>query len=337
MMNSESSEKQCPLHKTTDKILGILDRTFQQPLSDGTIPRTFHRKTHGALRGTFKVKPVEDGVVRHGLFAEAGEYPAVVRFSSSLQNDDRKPDGRGLAIKLNGVSGELCEGAAQGIQDFVFISDESVLAPDAEHSLMVFEQLDGLEKISNADLLMPRYTIPNYNPFRIRWEYVRSVLSTIRNHVRFKNLAGMSYYSQTPYQLGASAVKYQVHPTKETRQRAKKAKGNTYRERLQNLLETGAIVFDFYVQPRTSDEDPIDNACVIWKGPTICVARLELPPQNVDATLEIGGEMGFSPWNCLKAHKPLGSINAVRRHAYRASVEKRSGNFQCPFGSASRQ
>lgn len=46
----------------------------------------------------------------------------------------------------------------------------------------------------------------------------------------------------------------------------------------------------------------------------------------------------FSPWNQLQAHRPLGALNAARRHVYKAHREARlragSGKSQdrvCPF------
>ncbi len=329
-MNSPSNDSGCPLHRTSQKIHEILDRTFQKPLPDGSIPRTFHRKTHAALQGTFKVTAPEDPLGRHGLFEMSADYPAVVRFSSSFYEDDSKPDGRGMAIKLGNVSHELCEGATPGVHDFLLVSDEQGLAPDAKHSLMVFEQLDEVEKLTNLKLLIPRYSIPGMNPFRIRWDFVKGVFSTIRNHARHKNLASMSFYSQTPYQLGSVAAKYQCHPTEETRQRAAKTRGKNFSERLQRLLEDGPISFDFFVQPRIYDEDPLDDACVIWISPKLRVARLDIPEQDVAATLALGEHIAFSPWNCAKAHTPLGSINEVRRQAYVRSIEKRNADPSFP-------
>jgi hypothetical protein len=60
------------------------------------------------------------------------------------------------------------------------------------------------------------------------------------------------------------------------------------------------------------------------------VGRLVFPPQEVVATIARGDRLAFSPWNCLRAHEPLGSINAIRRLAYRESAEARGGDAGFP-------
>ena len=88
--------------------------------------------------------------------------------------------------------------------------------------------------------------------------------------------------------------------------------------------------FDFYLQPRLNEEDPIDDACKVWKSPVFRVGHLEIFPQQVETTVELGDKLAFNPWNCLVAHEPLGSINALRKEAYRASAENRGGSSLFP-------
>ena len=61
-----------------------------------------------------------------GLFAHDGVYPAVVRFSNSASQPqaDAIPDGRGMAIKVLGVKGDMVLADEQGgpTQDFVMIN-----------------------------------------------------------------------------------------------------------------------------------------------------------------------------------------------------------------------
>src|SRR5689334_7643830 len=68
-----------------------------------------HVKTHGFAQGELRVLPNLPDELAQGLFERAGVYPAVVRFSNaaSQSQPDAIPDGRGMAIKVLGVKGEI--------------------------------------------------------------------------------------------------------------------------------------------------------------------------------------------------------------------------------------
>ena len=85
-----------------------------------------HVKTHGYAQGEFRVLPNLPDELAQGLFDHEGISPAVVRFSNSASQPqaDVIPDGRGMAIKVLDVKGEMVlvdeqKGAAQ---DFVMIN-----------------------------------------------------------------------------------------------------------------------------------------------------------------------------------------------------------------------
>lgn len=313
----------CPFDPATAEALAILRRSFQRPGADGSVMRQFHRKTHACLRGAFQVEPAADPALRHGLFSAPGSYPAVVRFSSSFFDDDRTPDGRGLAVKLDGVEGAVCEGAPVGQQDFVLLDQPTQPFRTAADALALFRALDG-RTITPGRLLAPAYTVPGWNPRRIRWHYLRLLLATGWSHARNKDLARSTFYSGTPYRLGEGAARYVCRPAA-TRERRRRAKGRDFRERLQDALDAGPLAFDFLLQPRTCPNDRIDDAAQAWTSPLVPVGRLEIPPQAVEPAVALGDRLAFSPWNCLSAHEPLGSVNALRRHAYSASAANRAG------------
>ena len=70
--------------------------------------RDVHAKTYGCVKATFRVLDNLDPKYRQGIFANAGEYHAWIRYSSGstlVQKDDVR-DARGMAIKLMGVPAE---------------------------------------------------------------------------------------------------------------------------------------------------------------------------------------------------------------------------------------
>lgn len=320
----------CPVDPSDrDELLAICRRTFQQPQVDGSLARQFHRKTHACLHATLTIDPPEDPALRHGLFARAGRYPALVRLSNSFFDDDAHPDARGMAIKLSGVEGEVCDGAPPGQQDFVLMNEAIGPARDAAEAMHLFRALDGIRRITAAAILAPQYAFPSILPWRIRWRYfVFLGLSGIR-HLLGRDLAQTSYDSVTPYRLGEGAAKYVIRPDAAAVARPP-ARGRDLRARLQAALDAGPIRFNFCLQPRTLDSDPIDDARRAWRSPIRTVGCLEIPPQDVAATVALGDRLTFSPWNCLATHEPLGSINALRRSAYAASAANRKATAVPP-------
>src|SRR6478609_6563950 len=68
-----------------------------------------HVKTHGYARGELRVLSNLPDELAQGLFEHAAAYPAVIRFSNpaSLVEVDAIPDGRGMAIKVLEVTGDV--------------------------------------------------------------------------------------------------------------------------------------------------------------------------------------------------------------------------------------
>jgi hypothetical protein len=83
--------------KSLERILGDL------PQRKTFATRDVHRKTHGCLAGTFKVRAdlKKDGLDK-GLFQPGKTYDAVIRYSNGNPKGlpDIEPDARGMAVKL---------------------------------------------------------------------------------------------------------------------------------------------------------------------------------------------------------------------------------------------
>lgn len=323
MSRPESQPESCPVDPAErDELLAICRRTFQRPLPDGSLARQFHAKTHACLRATLTIDPPDGPALRHGLFARSGRYPALVRFSNSFFDNDAHPDVRGMAVKLTGVEGDVCAGAPPGQQDFVLMNEAIGPARDAAEAMHLFRALDGIRRVTGAAILAPRYLFPSILPWRARWRYLAFLAVSGLRHLVGHDLAQTTYNSVTPYRLGDGATKFLIRPDAAAIAR-RPARGHDFRARLQASLDAGPIRFAFCLQPRSLDSDPIEDVRRAWRSPVRTVGRLEIPPQDVAATVALGDRLSFSPWNCLAAHEPLGSINALRRPAYAASAENR--------------
>lgn len=318
-----------PTPEEQAELLAICRRTFQKPQPDGSLARQFHAKTHACLRGTLTIAPPEDPRLRHGLFAQPGRYPALVRFSNSFFADDAHPDVRGVAIKLTGVDGPVCDGAPPGQQDFVLMNEATGPARDSTEAMHLFRALDGIAQISMATIVAPRYLFAGLLPWHVRWRYFAFLTRSGLRHLLGRDLGQFEYNSVTPYRLGDGETKFLLRPDAVARSR-RRARGADFRTRLQDALDQGPMGFDFCLQPRILDDDPQEDARRKWKSPVRPVGRLEVPQQDVAATVGLGDGLAFSPWNCLTAHEPLGSINALRRSAYHASAANRGADANAP-------
>lgn len=326
---SDGTGRGCPLAATGPALVDLLRRNFQRPRPDGSLPRLLHEKGHACLRGTFTVEPPADPALRQGLFAAAGEYPALVRFSNGFLADDRHPDSRGMAIKLSGVPGEVCDGAPAGQQDFLLIDSPRLPARDAWETVSYFQAVDGLREATTQALAAPSYLMPGLRPWRTRWHYLATILSVGLDHLRNRSLSDRTYHGIVPYRLGqGGAMKFQCRPDAATA--ARRPRGRDLAEKLRDALADGPLSFDFLIQPRQGESESLELTGAPWTGAFHRVARLHLPQWPTAESVAAGDRIAFGPWNALLAHQPLGTINDLRRTIYAASAGDRGGNPAFP-------
>lgn len=321
----------CPFHPPAARIRELFRSAFHRPRPDGSVPRSFHAKGHGCVRGHLRIEPAVDARW-HGLFSRAADFPALIRFSSTLLPVDCLADGRGLAIKLHGVEGEVCDGAPSGYQDFVLVNGPATPFANATDSLALLRVLAWLSALgrSGGRSFAPPEGFASLGLRHIRWPTLaRRVALMIWGHMRCRDLTRYRYYSVTPYQLGDGAAKYELRPVPLARPRPK-PRGPNFRARLQFALDQGPLRFDFFLQPRTVEGDALDAADRPWTSPVVRVGRLEIPPQDPTANDALGETLAFDSWNCLRAHTPLGSVNEARRLTYRESAARSGGDPRFP-------
>ena len=77
--------------------------------TSGQFRADVHVKTHGYAHGELRALPNLPDELAQGLFEIADAYPALVRFSNaaSQPQPDAIPDGRGMAIKVLEVTGDV--------------------------------------------------------------------------------------------------------------------------------------------------------------------------------------------------------------------------------------
>jgi len=86
-------------------------------------------------------------------------------------------------------------------------------------------------------------------------------------------------------------------------------------------LKRGEVVMKFLIQPKTADNQSAEDCMYEWKekeAPFYEVATIHIPRQNFDTPdlNKLGETLSFNCWNALPEHRPLGSINRMRKIVY---------------------
>lgn len=306
-------------HAIAMKIAAELRAQIEHKYPPGVRParRDAHPKAHGCVRAEFSV--VEDLPARlaQGLFVPGARYDAWIRFSNA-SGDPRKDeagDARGMAIKLLGVPGKkLLEGEQdETTHDFLLIDSPVFVIDDPGRYLTLIHGSESTNPIDKLRAVCALGIRGMWNAFRISTTRIGSLLDT-------------RYWSATAYRLGAGpgreAVKYSVKPRHaRTSDVPVNASPNFLRERLIEDLGSRDANFDFMVQPRTTPSMSVEQSTVEWseqEAPFFKVANLHIPQQRFASPAQdaFAENLSFTPWHALPEHRPLGTVNRVRRFVY---------------------
>lgn len=288
-----------------------------------------HVKTHGYAHGEFRVLPNLPHELGQGLFAGEGVYSAVVRFSNaaSQPQPDAIPDGRGMAIRVLGVSGDTIPVDEEGdaAQDFVMINHPVFFARNVKDYLRL-EQVLVQSGDNSLTAMQGALTGGDWNPLHWHW---REMLTVARIAGQLPaHPASNTYFSMAPIRFGNYVAKYRAKPAGDRRDsyldlvKRLGSETDAMRLALEETLRTQEVLFEFQVQLRTNAQTmPIEDATIEWpesESPYRTVAHLLLPRQEIGPLRQQAAyqNLAFNVWHALAAHRPLGGINRVRRWAY---------------------
>lgn len=307
------------------KIAAKLREVVESRFLQGLTYRAPNTKTHGAVRAEFIVDAGLPEEFRIGLFREQRRYPAWIRFSSTLPQSepDKVRDLRGMGIKLMGVDGpKLLPSDPNGSNhDLAFITPETFFTTSAAQ----------FYEFACTGAMFPRKSLANYRDIILFLLRNPRVLTTLLKYqIRIPSLLEAHWFSSTPYLFGSRAVKYSLRPWMAPRTKMPARLSNNYlREDLIRKLKEGGTGFDFRIQFQLDPyKQPIEDALVEWKErdtPWYKIATLVLPRQDIDSPEQMlfGEHFYTNPWRCLAEHRPLGSVNRIRKQVYSEGTEYR--------------
>lgn len=303
-----------------DAIKRVVDfelRILQKSIGEKRpVPRAQHPKHHGCVKAEFLVGNQVPEEFRLGIFSQPGQtFPAWIRFSNARKQDDRESGGHGMAIKLMNVFGEQLLPGRQNehTQDFLLLDSPIFFIKDA----IQFAEFDAALLASDVSWFGKLSVLEYF----LRHPREAWILHQIENN-RSPNPLESEYWSATPYQLGTSAVKYCVKPRLNGPPIAAPASSpDQLRIAMTRNLETRDAYFDFCVQRQVNPADqPVEDPTHLWETPAQAIAAIHIPCQSFDtpSQMEFCENLSFSPWHALTEHRPLGSLNRLRRATYLA-------------------
>lgn len=283
--------------------------------------RGLHRKQHVGLRGRLEVLADLPDHARHGLFAAPATYDARIRLSngSADRGPDSRPDVRGFAIKVDGVTGASALGGETSSQDFLLINHSSFSFPTSDEFVGL-----ALAAVRGPSALFG-YFVKRYG-FFAAFKQLKKVKTTFDKP--FSGFATEPFFSAAPIQCGPYAAKVRMLPA--STEPSPGAKTDLAAD-LAARVARGPLHFDLQLQFFIdATRTPIEDASVEWAdAPFVTVARLELPRQEVSspegkALAEAIEAATFDPWSALAAHRPLGDVMRARKVVYFASQKGRA-------------
>jgi hypothetical protein len=299
--------------------------------------RGVHAKSHGLLKAEVIVSPDLQEKLRQGLFAHAGSYGAVMRFSTNPGDilSDHISTPRGLAIKVIGVEGEMLPNhASQVTQDFIFnnvSTFHSAIAMDFLKSITLLDRHaddsealkqvvssvaqtaeEGLELAGEKSAFLKGFGHPPTHPLGETYHTAAPL--------RFGDYFGKLHLVPVSSNLTALRGKSVDHPDS----------WNCVKDSIVAFFKTETAVWDLRVQLCTDlTQMPVEDASVEWDehlSPSLTIARVAVQPQNAYSDLRrvwVDEQLSFNPWHSLAAHRPLGNIMRARFKAYEASSQFR--------------
>lgn len=304
-----------------------------QRAAGGRASRALHAKGVAGVEAEFTVLPDLPEAARVGLFATPATYRAYVRYSngSPLHQSDRKPDVRGIAIKLVGVEGRKLIPGMEDAKTQDFLLNRTPTLPFA-----TADQFMGLVRAGTRPHKLLPFFVSQFGFFgalRRLPKLAKSVGAPV------PSLAFNRYFTAVAHQFGKCAVHLDLKPTASAPGDARDA--GDHRAELAQRLRQGPVSYELRIQFFVDEaRTPIEDASFEWTeevSPFIAVARLTLKRQDPDSLrgkriAEWIETLSFDPWHTQDHFKPLGNIMRARNHAYRLSTQGRGAAAE-PDGS----
>jgi hypothetical protein len=329
-----------------DKIKAALRKNneLQFKKNNGHAIRDAHAKSHGILRGELKVHRGLPEHLSQGMFAEPGKtYPVIARLSTTAGaiRSDQVRGVRGLAIKVLGVPGpRVLPDDDATTQDFVFVNHKVFPTGDAKEYLTKGVPLAWvLARTPDRGMLAVNATLRGANRLLKRFgTQLPDAIALFAGENTYT--LGETFYSAAPLRFGDYVAKISVGPSSASvraltgKTVSADAGPNAHSQAVVDFFRNNSAEYVVSAQLLTDAatmkiEDAIEDAKVEWSeddSPYQPVATITYPVQDAfsDERRSFGDDvLEFNSWRSIEDHRPLGSINRLKKEVYLASSEFR--------------
>ncbi|MGC4963514.1 catalase family protein [Gordonia sp. DT101] len=325
-----------------DKIVGSLrgnnERAYRKTKRG---LRDAHAKSHGILRGTLEVHDELDDELAQGLFAHGGRsFDIITRLSSTSGaiRSDQMRGVRGLGIKVLGVGGEraLPDDTAM-TQDFIMVTHRDFLFADAEaYYKRGMPTAWALARLPDPALKIGSELLAGVDK-RLLCPIGRPLPESLAVFVRPNtHILGDTFYSSAPLRYGEYVARMAFVPSSpEVHALAGMPVDdgtgvNAFQDMVVDFFSCHGAEYELRVQLcASSDRRWIEDATFDWPedvSPHRTVATIRFAQQDpyTPERRAYGDDvLSFNSWRGLDAHRPLGSINRLKRKVYDASSQFR--------------
>lgn len=330
----------------------------RKSIQRGVVLRGVHPKSHGCVSAEFRVNKNLEERFRVGLFASPGKaFNAKIRFSNAEVHtgDDlavglsggRENGSRGMAVKVRNVGGEVFDAdEGDNNQDFLMINTPEFAFRNSQDYLRLSRILHASENsLSPAKYFVPAKDEKDDVEVTTGIDASKRVIfgphgiksKTVRNPLQAR------YFGAAPFLFGKGrAMRFSAEPcggeiTQEplTKREKETLPKNFLRAALTETMKGNKdVCFDFKIQVRDNKDVKdlkIEDATTKWDnelGNYKSVAQIIIKaPQQADTreAIEQCEALAYTPWHSLIEHRPLGSINRLRRDVYTISSHHRLG------------
>ena len=290
--------------------------------------RATHVKTQGLVKGTLTVPSGLPPHLSQGLFAHPGTYPIASRYANEpvFLQSDTEPGPRGMAMKIFNIHGERLEtpgNKSLSTQDFFFNNAPMIELTDIDTCLEIMQ-------------LRERY-FDNPNglamALKLRTDIIKQHAPGMLPNT---NMISHSMYTQSAFRFGeyyGHMAMFPVLPEMKEKGGAAVLSSGSYTQISDWLFDyfRGAPAkYEVKIQLGTSPaHHPTEDASIVWDevtAPYQTIGTVEFPVQDsFSQARRVFWEdhMVLDPWRALAAHRPLGSINRLRKVVYARSQKKR--------------
>jgi len=311
-----------------DVIRKVIDRNVEEHQHG---MRGTHVKGLGYVKGTFTVKEDLPAHLQHGLFAKPGSaFPVIARYAnepSHLKPDtDSMP--RGLSMKLFDVP----EGNRIDTESYGDSSTQDILMNNAD-----------MLELTDLDTTLEIFTLRERHwrePEKLKAELAKRSDRTKQfapGMLPSKPILGMTMFSQSAFRYGPYIAHFSLVPASDEQKAladsSQYSSSDSYtvlRDHVRSFYAEQPAKYIFRAQFVSDlNYQPVEDASTSWDeflSPWQDLAVVDFPKQETFSDARRvwwDDKIALSPFNGLEEHKPLGSVNRLRKRVYEASRKHR--------------